>query len=199
MGFILGYIDIMKTSYIQKFMFDELPIKGSYVVLDDCWQIIAAQREYPQGLEQLLGELLAANVLLTNNLKLNGKVICQIQDNPAFKLVVSECSHDGVVRATAKFAPENESVTLYSDYFEEGHLVVSIDSKADGQMYQSIIAFNGDNIGDILNNYMYIVFLAPETSKQDIKNLYKLLIIENRILGYNREKLGEGKIGRAHV
>ncbi len=181
MGFILGYIDIMKTSYIQKFMFDELPIKGSYVVLDDCWQIIAAQREYPQGLEQLLGELLAANVLLTNNLKLNGKVICQIQDNPAFKLVVSECSHDGVVRATAKFAPESESVKLYSDYFEEGHLVVSIDSKADGQMYQSIIAFNGDNIGDILNNYML--------QSEQLKSWFLISYTPERIVGFMLQQL----------
>ena len=144
----------MKTSYIQKFIFDELPIKGSLVVLDDCWQVIAAQRQYPEGLQQLLGELLAANVLLTNNLKLNGKVICQIQDNPAFKLVVSECSHDGLVRATAKFVAQSETLVEYADYLKDGHLVVSIDSKADGQLYQSIIAFNGNNIGDILNNYM---------------------------------------------
>lgn len=171
----------MKTSYIQKFIFDELPIKGSLVVLDDCWQVIAAQRQYPEGLQQLLGELLAANVLLTNNLKLNGKVICQIQDNPAFKLVVSECSHDGLVRATAKFVAQSETLVEYADYLKDGHLVVSIDSKADGQLYQSIIAFNGNNIGDILNNYML--------QSEQLKSWFLLSYTPERVVGFMLQQL----------
>lgn len=144
----------MKLSYIQKFMFDKLPIKGSMVVLNDVWEVIANQRAYPEGLEQILGELLAANVLLTSNMKLDGKVICQIQDNPHFAILVTECSNQLNTRATAKFESQDEITLDYAAYLKHGRLVVSVDSQSDGQLYQSVIAFNGTTVDEILNNYM---------------------------------------------
>ncbi len=171
----------MQASFFQKFLFDKLPIKGSYVVLDDCWQIIKSQREYPVALQQLMGELLTANVLLTNNLKLDGKVICQIQDNPHFNLVVSECSNTGDVRATAKYTAQDEALLDYASCLAAGRLVVSIDSKSDGQMYQSIIAFNGSSVSDILNNYM--------SQSEQLKTWFMIAYSQNKIIGLMLQQL----------
>lgn len=171
----------MQASFFQKFLFDKLPIKGSYVVLDDCWQIIKSQREYPVALQQLMGELLTANVLLTNNLKLDGKVICQIQDNPHFNLVVSECSNTGNVRATAKYTAQDEALLDYASCLTAGRLVVSIDSKSDGQMYQSIIAFNGSSVSDILNNYM--------SQSEQLKTWFMIAYSQNKIVGLMLQQL----------
>lgn len=171
----------MQASFFQKFLFDKLPIKGSYVVLDDCWQIIKSQREYPVALQQLMGELLTANVLLTNNLKLDGKVICQIQDNPHFNLVVSECSNTGDVRATAKYTAQDEALLDYASCLTAGRLVVSIDSKSDGQMYQSIIAFNGNSVSDILNNYM--------SQSEQLKTWFMIAYSQNKIVGLMLQQL----------
>lgn len=171
----------MTTSFLQKFMFEQLPIKGAIVVLEDSWQTIAAQRDYPNGLKQLLGELMAANVLMTSNLKLDGKVICQIQDNPHFNLVVSECSNNLEIRATAKFTVNDEALLNYNDYLDKGRLVVSIDSKADGNIYQSIIAFNGDMVGDILNNYM--------AQSEQLKSWFLIAYSEKRIVGFMLQQL----------
>lgn len=143
----------LNASYIQKFMFDKLPIKGSLVVLNDAWEIIANQKQYPDGLQQLIGELLAANVLMVSNLKLDGKIICQIQDNPYFNLVVTECNHALNIRATAKFAIENSNIE-YANCLKHGRLAVSVNSDNDGELYQSVIAFNGNSVSDVLNNYM---------------------------------------------
>lgn len=170
-----------RLSYIQKFIFEKLPIKGAMVVLDDSWQVIASQREYPKGLKQLLGELLAANVLLTGNIKLDGKVICQIQDNPHFNLVVCECSNEFVIRATAKFTAIDEALIQYSNYLERGRLVVSIDSKNEGSVYQSIIAFNGDVVGEILNNYM--------SQSEQLKSWFLLAYSEQRVVGFMLQQL----------
>ncbi len=171
----------MKASYIQKFIFEKLPIKGSLVILDDSWQTIAAQREYPRGLKKLLGELLAANVLLTSNLKLEGKVICQIQDNPHFNLVVSECSNEFIVRATAKFSATDGALGEYEHFLEKGRLVVSIDSCDEGNLYQSIIAFNGNSVSDILNNYM--------AQSEQLKSLFILAYSEKRVAGFLLQQL----------
>lgn len=171
----------MSTSSIQKFIFEKLPVKGAIVVLEDSWHTIVGQREYPPGLKQLLGELLAANILLTSNLKLDGKVICQIQDNPHFKLVVSECSNDMVIRATAKFVASDQAVFSYSEYLQHGRLVVSIDSKSEGSLYQSIIAFNGNLIDDIINNYM--------AQSEQLKSWFLISYSENRIVGFMLQQL----------
>lgn len=180
----------MNSSYLQKFIFDGLPIKGSMVVLEDAWQTIANQRLYPLGLSQLLGELLAANVLLTSNLKLNGKVICQIQDNPHFNLVVSECSNELIVRATAKFAVEDQVILDYSNYLDSGHLVVSIDAKNDGNLYQSIIAFNGNTISEILNNYM--------VQSEQLKSWLMVAYSEHKVVGFMLQQLPDTQNSFSH-
>lgn len=171
----------MSTSYIQKFIFENLPIKGSMVVLDDSWKTIAGQREYPLGLKQLLGELLAANVLLTSNLKLEGKVICQIQDSPCFNLVVSECSNNMDIRATAKWQDRDNSFPDYTKCLEQGRLVVSIDSKNDGNLYQSIIAFNGGAVSEVLNSYM--------AQSEQLRSWFFLAYNEERVVGFMLQQL----------
>lgn len=172
---------MLTKSYIQKFMFEKLPVKGALVVLDDCWQKISSQQVYPEGLKQLLGELLAANVLITANLKLDGKVICQIQDNPHFQLVVSECSSKLTVRATAKYTATEEALLNYGDYLDKGRLVVSIDSTNEGNLYQSIIAFNGTGVAEILNNYML--------QSEQLKSWFLIAYNESRIVGLMLQQL----------
>lgn len=162
-------------------MFDKLPIKGSFVVLDDVWNTITNQKNYPDGLQQVIGDIMTANILLTSNLKLDGKVICQIQDNPHFGLVVSECSNDLKVRATAKFSPESETIVSYEDYLTNGRLVVSVDSRNDGQLYQSVIAFNGDNVAEILNNYML--------QSEQLKTWFLLAYTPTKTIGFMLQQL----------
>ena len=171
----------MKKSYIQKFIFDHLPIKGAMVVLNDSWQAIAAQKNYPKGVKQLLGELLVANTLITSNLKLEGKVICQIQENKHFKLVVSECSNNFNVRGTAKFEALDEVLMDYATYLDSGRLVVSIDSNSDGNLYQSIIAFNGKNVADILNNFML--------QSEQLKSWFLIAYSDEQVVGFMLQQL----------
>lgn len=170
-----------KSSSIQKFIFDKLPIKGSMVVLQDAWDIIASQRTYPDSLQQIVGELLAANVLLTSNMKLDGKVICQIQDNPHFNLIVTECSNELNIRATAKFKLEDETIIDYSSYLKHGRLVVSVDSQNDGQLYQSVIAFNGNTVAEILNNYM--------TQSEQLQSWFLIAYTPHKVVGFMLQQL----------
>ncbi len=171
----------MTTSNIQKFIFESLPVKGAMVILDDSWETIANQREYPLGLKQLIAELLAANVLLTGNLKLDGKVICQLQDNPYFNLVVTECTNDLNIRATAKWDQDGALNLSYSDYLTKGRLIVSIDSKADGNLYQSIIALNSNIVADILNNYM--------AQSEQLKTWFLIAYNGNKVVGFMLQQL----------
>jgi molecular chaperone Hsp33 len=171
----------MAASFIHKFIFDQLPIKGSLVVLQDCWDTITQLQAYPASLQQLLGELVAANVLLTANLKLNGKVICQVQNNPAFNLAVSECSNNLNIRATAKFDPAKLADVDYTTLVKHGRLVVSIDSQNEGNLYQSIIAFSGENLAEILNAYM--------AQSEQLRTWFLLAYTDHKIVGFMLQQL----------
>lgn len=170
-------------SYIQRFIFDKLPLRGAFVVLDDVWQTIASQREYPEGVAQLLGELLAANVLLTVSLKLDGKIITQIQDNSKLDFAVSECTHDLNVRATAKFAKSvaADYQIQYEDCVEDGMLVISIDSQNDGQVYQSIVALAEIELSAVLNEYML--------QSEQLRSFFVFAYTKERIVGFMLQQL----------
>src|SRR6185437_14588226 len=171
-------------SYIQRFIFDKLPLRGAFVVLDDVWQTISSQREYPEGIEQVIGELLVANVLLTANLKLKGKVTAQIQDNPKLDLVVSECTNNLNVRATAKFtkAAAADYQIQYEDCLNSGMLVISVDSENDGKVYQSIVALErGMELADILNGYML--------QSEQLKTFFLFTYTKNRVIGFMLQQL----------
>lgn len=151
----------MKFDFVKRFLFNDLPVSGVYVQLNSTWLTIKNQKNYPEGLKQLLGELIAINVLLTYNLKINGKVTTQIQNNKIIDFIVSECrinpsNENLLIRATAKFSSAiNTDLQMnYQDCLSSGHLVVSIDLDNDGRIYQSVVAIKEDNLSNNLEEYM---------------------------------------------
>lgn len=146
----------MKTlpDSLQRFLFDAAPIRGEFVHLDESWRSVLARHDYPVPLRHLLGELMASAVLLAAMLKLQqGSLILQIQGHGPVSLLVVECSGDLQVRATAKWEGELESGTV-SELIGDGRFVITLDQKSGGQMYQGIVALEGETVAEILQNYM---------------------------------------------
>lgn len=173
----------MLNNFIRKFAFDKIPLHGAFVELTDVWHTISSQKEYPDGIKQLLGELLVANILFTANIKLQGKIIAQIQDNPKLDLVVSECSHDLKVRATAKFtaSAHQDNQISYADCINSGSLIITIDSDSDGKLYQSIVVLNGRSMSEILTEYML--------QSQQLQTIFFIAYSEKKIVGCMLQKL----------
>src|SRR3954464_6182298 len=87
---------------LQKFMFENLPVRGELVELSDCWQQVQANHTYPLPVKILLGEMLSAAALLSANLKFNGAIVMQIHGDGPIRLLVVECDSELHLRATAK-------------------------------------------------------------------------------------------------
>ena len=47
-----------------RFIFDNMPVRGLHVRLQEVWQHIEGRKHYPAAIRQALGELLAAGALL---------------------------------------------------------------------------------------------------------------------------------------
>ncbi len=176
----------MSNSFVQKFMFAELPIRGAFVILDDVWREIISQNTYPDSIAQVLGELVAANILMTTGVKFRGKIIAQIQDNPLFNLIVSECRDDLSVRATAKLSKNVDTELNYHKCLSVGKLVVSVDSNNEGKIYQSIIALDGSNLSETINKYML--------QSEQLNSLFILAYTKERVVGFMIQQLPEQNV-----
>jgi molecular chaperone Hsp33 len=138
---------------LQIFVFDGAPVRGEIVNIRDSWQAILARKDYPPAVKKLLGDLVAAGVLLCGTLKFNGSMIIQAQGNGAVRLLVLECNEQLVIRATAKLNEDIDLSTLpddanLSDLINpdgQGRLVITLDpaDRKPGQNpYQGIVALS---------------------------------------------------------
>ncbi len=161
------------VSELHKFMFEGLPVRGAIVRLDDAWGEILRRRAansssgaYPAPLQNLLGEMAAAGVLMQSNIKFDGALILQIQGDGPVKLAVVEVNGDLSLRATATLIGEVASDTRLSQMVNvnnTGKCAITLDPKTrrpGQQAYQGVVPLFGDRreklecISDVLAHYM---------------------------------------------
>ncbi len=150
------------TDTLQKFMFDNTPVRGELIELSDTWHQVQARHAYPHAVKIVLGEMLAAAALLSANLKFNGAIIMQIYGDGPVRLLVVECDSELRMRATAKMnqdaviddaAQLPQLVNLHG----QGRFVITLDpkDKLPGQQpYQGIVPLDGETVAAVIENYM---------------------------------------------
>ena len=57
--------DINHADIRTRFIFDDMPVRGLHVRLENVWEHIAGQKHYPAAIRRALGELLAPATLKT--------------------------------------------------------------------------------------------------------------------------------------
>ena len=160
-------------SELHKFLFEGLPVRGAMVRLTDAWAEIQSRRvantttgAYPRPVQELLGEMLAAGVLMQSGIKFDGALILQIQGDGPVKLAVAEVKADLSLRATATVLGEVPAEVRFSDMVNvnnQGKCAITLDpqSRFPGQQpYQGIVPLFGDRkeklerVSDVLAHYM---------------------------------------------
>ena len=73
-------------NYVQRFLFDDLDIRGAVVRLGSVWQHLLTNRNYPAPVVELLGQMSATTLLMADNLKQPGRLTIQLRgEGPAVK------------------------------------------------------------------------------------------------------------------
>lgn len=134
---------------VQNFLFEGLGIRGSIVRLEETWRQVLAEHRYPDSLRQLLGESLAATVLLTTGLKGAPKVSLQLQGEGPVKLLLIQCSSELKVRGMAQWRDAAEGEPLLG----EGLLTVNLDTGEDDHCFQGIVPLVSDRLDACLEGY----------------------------------------------
>jgi molecular chaperone Hsp33 len=147
---------------VRRFIVENRPVRGHWVRLEGAWRELRAHKEYPEPVRELLGQAVAASVLLAATLKFNGTLTFQLRGSGAVKLLVAQCTHDFRLRAVANFdeaavdglACESQSGAAFRRLVgSDGRIVVTIESEEKNQRYQGIVPLTGASLADSLETY----------------------------------------------
>ncbi|MCB5187835.1 Hsp33 family molecular chaperone HslO [Methylobacillus caricis] len=142
------------SDQLHRFLFENTPVRGNIVHLDDTFHNALQHQRCPSVLRNALGELMAAGALIAATLKMQGgALVLQVQGKGPLKLLVVECTSDLSMRATAKWSGDLEDMS-FADMVSTGNFVITLDPRDGGQPYQGIVPLEGNSIAEILQNYM---------------------------------------------
>jgi len=139
------------TDLIQRFMFDEFPVRGEIVQLSQTLSDVFANHEYPAPIKQLLGKFLAAASLLSTTIKFEGSLILQVRGAGQISMLMAECKNQTQLRAIAQYqhdAPLDHSKPLLG----EGTLAITIEPKK-GERYQGIVSIDDHSLEQVIEDY----------------------------------------------
>ena len=154
---------------VRRFIVENRPVRGHWVRLEGAWRELRAHRDYPEPVRELLGQAVAASVLLAATLKFRGQLTLQLQGNGAVSLLVAQCTHDYRLRAVARF--DDGAVAALSvngacgepgkaagEVFRrlvgtEGRVAVTVEADERNMRYQGIVPLSGDSLAGSLEAY----------------------------------------------
>ena len=117
----------MQTDYVQRFLFENLDIRGRLVCLTGAWQRMLDGRGYPQDIVALLGHTTALNVLLGANQRGAGRVTLQVQGTGPVKLLVADCTAELRIRGMAHYEREEIAQESERELLGDGRLSVTLE------------------------------------------------------------------------
>lgn len=143
--------DIIMNSadQLQRFSFDDTDIRGEITHLNASFRDVLNRHQYPQVIAVALGELMAGTALLSASLKFAGRLTLQVRLPGNVSLLQAESSDKGELRAIARYDENEEAQDLQ---FDDGQLVITIEPEK-GQKYQGIVAIQGGNVAQALQEY----------------------------------------------
>ncbi|MGI2882821.1 Hsp33 family molecular chaperone HslO [Vibrio furnissii] len=150
----------MSNNTLNRYLFEDLSVRGELVQLDETYQHIITSKEYPAPIQTLLGELLVATSLLTATLKFEGSITLQLQGDGPVSLAVINGDNNQQVRGVARWDGDIADNANLHDMMGKGYLVITIEPKQ-GERYQGVVGLEGDSLADVLEGY----FLRSEQLK----------------------------------
>lgn len=143
------------TDYIQRFHFSDSPVRGEIVQLSDTVAAVLERHVYPERVQDLLGEAVAASVLLASTLKFEGSLILQVRGDGPLETLMVECNHllevRGIAQVGESWSEQSAQLSLAA-LFGNGQLAITIDPDK-GERYQGIVPLGESSLSACLEHY----------------------------------------------
>jgi molecular chaperone Hsp33 len=142
---------------LHRFVFEHYPIRGHLVHLDAAWRALIEHREYPNAIRGVLGEAVAASLLLAATIKFDGVLSLQLRGDGFVHLMLAQCTSGLGVRGLARYQEagggEGGSQSGINDLIGAGNLTVTLETDDGAQRYQGIVPISGARLADSLQVY----------------------------------------------
>lgn len=139
--------------HLQRFVFENLGVRGELVRLDASWQAVLERHTYPETVRGQLGQALAATVLLSATIKFEGALILQAQADGPLHTLVAQATHQRTLRGLARWhedAPPTGS--QLAEIYGQGRLVLTLQNQG-AEPYQGIVGLEGANLAEAIQTY----------------------------------------------
>ncbi|MFC5301431.1 Hsp33 family molecular chaperone HslO [Azospira restricta] len=143
----------MADSYVLRFLFEDLDIRGAFVRLGTAWQAMQDGRAYPAPVTRLLGEMTATAAIIGGNLKQPGRLSFQLSGHGPLKSLILDCTQDLKIRGMARFEPGLAEAPL-PQLIGDGRLLLTLDTPLAQLPYQSFVPLEGNSIAEIFELYL---------------------------------------------
>ena len=182
--------------FVQRFLFEDLDIRGALVRLGPAWRSMLDNRHYAPAVERLLGETTAVAALIGANLKQTGRLTLQVRGHGPVRLLVVDCNSSLGIRGMAMAGDKLVEAPL-KDLLGDGQLVLTLDTEIARQPYQSVVPLQGDTVAAVFEHYLAQSEQQPTRLWLASGSEYSVGIFLQQLPGAVHKD--EDEIGRAHV
>lgn len=141
-----------KQDLLHRFLFEQHAVRGEMITVDETFQQILDNHDYPEAVKGLLGELLVATSLLTATLKFDGDITVQIQGDGPVNLAVINGNNLQQMRGVARINGPVVAGSSLKQMVGNGYMVITI-TPTQGERYQGIVAIEGETIEECIDAY----------------------------------------------
>jgi len=141
----------MQQDLLHRYTFDQLDVRGELVQIEQAYNEMIADHNYPDPVKALLGELLVATCLLTATLKFEGEIAVQLQGDGPVKYAVINGDDKQNMRGIARLQSEITGTTV-KELIGQGYMVITITPEK-GERYQGIVPLEHDTLSECIESY----------------------------------------------
>jgi molecular chaperone Hsp33 len=140
-----------ETDISHRFIINQQGVRGQWTLLESSYQTVIAKHDYPLELQAILGEMMAAAILLSATLKFEGSMTIQARGQGPVSLLSVECTHDYKLRGIARWDGETHNKD-FRGLLGSANLAITI-TPVKGERYQGIVPLDGENLAQCLEHY----------------------------------------------
>jgi len=134
------------------FVFETLPVRGALVQLENTWQRMQRDHDYPEPVTEVLGRSAAATALIAQSLKFDGTITFQINGDGPLSMLVMQSTDDLNLRGMAS-AQDVAGNLPFAALVADARCAVTVDAGAMERPYQGIVEISPDSLAASLENY----------------------------------------------
>lgn len=139
------------TDTVQKFLLNDLDVRGAMVHVDDAWQTVLARRDYPDDMVELLGQATVATLLMSTNIKYDGQLMLQLQSPSELSLLVVQNDNNYHFRSLARH--DDTVGNALTQIGAGGLIAIMVEADKGKEPYQGVVSIDSDTLADNLETY----------------------------------------------